>query len=121
MRCKMNTAEVKSLADNEINVLAIIMSFRDCLNPMVDFGGAVSKTKIEDEMNKAGFGLFETNMALNRLLNQRKMINEKVVEEDSGFNNFNKQCATYSLTSGGEDWLLKNEDNLLPHLKIRND
>ena len=109
-----------SLADNEINILAIIMSFRDCLNSMVDFGGAVDKAKIEDEMTKAGFSLFETNMALSRLLNQREMINEKVVE-DSDFNNFNKRYASYSLTSGGEGWLLKNEDNLLPHLKIRND
>lgn len=103
--------EEKTLSNREIQILVIMMSHRNCLNSMVDFGGSISKGTIEQEMNKAGFSLFETNMAILSLLFKRQMINEKV-EED---NNLNISHTIYSLTSEAEDWLLSNEENLLSH------
>lgn len=99
--------ETLELSEREIVILATIMGNRTAQND------AVSDSTIMDDMDRAGYTKFASNLAIQKLL-RKGMLEKREWMIDDNYNSY--QASGYALTKIGEDWLINNEDKF--QLKI---
>lgn len=92
----------QGLTPHEITVLALVMANRDSSD------GGVMASSIRQGMQRAGFSDLATGLALTSL--ERQIFLASELEQNRNFND--EPYSVYKLTSGGEDWLLMNQQGL---------